>query len=69
MILKPNGSTWVEAGAMIAGFNPKFSDKPVSLGFADELGSEGWEMFNVVDYITSGSGGTTSAYFFKREIL
>ena len=68
MILKKNSDTWIEAGAMIAGFNPKFSEMPVSLRFADELGSDGWEMFNVVEYVTHGRGGTSSAYFFKREI-
>lgn len=68
MLLLNNPSVWIEAGAMIGGFKPTLLGKPVSLKFADELGSEGWEMFNVVEYNTNAGNGTSSVYFFKREI-
>ena len=63
MLLLDNAGVWIEAGAMEAGFKPKYLGKPVSLKFADELGSEGWELFNVVDYSMSAA----SVYFFRRE--
>ena len=64
MLLLNNAEVWIEAGAMNSGWNPTYLKEPVSLKFADELGSQGWEMFNVVDY----SQSAVSAYFFKREI-
>ena len=63
MLLLKNATTWIEAGAMEKGFDPKYLSEPVSLKFADELGSEGWEMFNIVSYYQSA----ISAYFFRRE--
>lgn len=67
MLLLRDAETWIEAGEMIAGFNPKLLGKPVSLKFADELGSEGWEMFNVVTHHTHGSGGGSSVFFLKGK--
>lgn len=62
MLLLDNEETWIEMGAMASGWGAKNTEQPVSLKFADILGSQGWEMFNVVQY------GTNSVYFFKREI-
>ena len=56
MIKRDNESLWKQLGLK------DNNTKPVELHFANILGLQGYEMFQVVQYETQ------SCYFFKKEI-
>jgi len=57
-----NETIWEESGVQKSGWTGGATNLPGDLKFANELGSEGWELVSVVQY------GTNSGYYFKREI-
>ena len=63
MILRDNENVWKEVGAQTGGsFSLRNNPYPVDMEFSNELGEEGFEMFQVVQY------GTNSGYYFRKEL-
>lgn len=60
-VMRNNYKGWREAG-LINFWGVKKTDVVGSLEFANRLGRNGWEMYDVTSY------GMYSVYFFKREI-
>ena len=63
MIFRDNENMWKEVGAQTGGsFSLRNNPNPVDMEFANKLGEDGFEMFQVVQY------GLNSAYYFRKEI-
>ena len=57
-----NEDLWQKIGIQGKNIFTSNSEEPVSLPFADKLGEDGWEMFQVVGW------GSNSAYYFRKRI-
>ncbi|MDC3259654.1 hypothetical protein OAU33_01715 [Flavobacteriaceae bacterium] len=62
MIMRDNETVWKEVGIQGSGWSSKNSEEPVSMGFCNVLGQEGFEMFQVVHYALN------SCYYFRKEL-
>lgn len=62
MIMRNNDKTWQGLGLQSGGMFGSSNREPVDITFANRLGQEGYEMFQVVQY------GTESAYYFRKEL-
>ena len=61
MCMKNNDTLWKELGIQ-KGVWDSNNTSPVPMPFADELGKDGFEMFQVVQY------GIESCYYFRKRI-
>ena len=61
MCMKDNDKLWKELGIQ-RGMWDANKTTPVEMPFADELGKDGFRMFQVVQY------GTNSCYYFRKRI-
>ena len=55
------GRLW-PGGVNTGGWTSKNSEEPAEMPFANELGEDGWEMFQVVQYALN------SCYYFRKVI-
>lgn len=62
MYLLDNEEVWQQNGVQKSGWSGGNTNKSGDLNFANELGSQGWELVSVVQYATN------TGYYFKREI-
>ena len=62
MIMLDNETLWKDIGIMQGGWTSKNSEEPAEIPFANELGEDGWEMFQVVQYALN------SCYYFRKVI-